>query len=201
MIVLDQVFYAVGLPGWWIGNYSNFLLGIFLSFRTILKMEYKNNLQRGVLLGISTSILFIVYVSVIVGTSHEYLTFDYWLRVWVFRIFLSSLIGCLTGFLLGGSKLQRMPPPKISVAQPAEKRTFAPVERGGVWIVLFLVVGAVLGYFAGYVVWIIFGQIQLLVGIAFPYAALLPPPLIYQIAWTIMGALAFPFKILPEIWK
>lgn len=212
MIVLDRMFHAAGLPGWWIGNSLSVriilmgivssLLGIVLSFRTILRKEYRNNLQKGVSYGILTSILFIIYVSVVVGVYYAYLPFDYWLREWAFPVFLSSLIGCFIGFLLGGGKLQTMPAPqpRISVAKPSGKEEFSPAKAGG-WIVLFLLVGAVIGYFAGYIVWIIFGQIQVAMGVFHPYAALFPPPLIYQIGWAVLGALSFPFKILPELLK
>lgn len=208
MVILDQLFEAIGLRFGWIGtNFSigiiiwgiaSSILGIFLSFRAILKTEYKNSLQTGILLGLVTSILFIIYVSFIITTYDYPIRFDYWLSRWAFGVFLSSLIGSVVGFLLGGVKLERMPPPRISVPQTARTRAVQ-IERGGLWLILFILVGAVIGYFAGYIVWILFGQIQIAIGIAFPYAAIFPPPLVYQIGWTILGALSFPFKILPAL--
>ena len=35
--------------------------------------------------------------------------------------------------------------------------------------------------------------------VAFPYAALFPPPLFYLIAWVVVGVLSFPFKIIPAL--
>lgn len=209
MIVVDRVFDAISLF-YWIGDYFalhfvilgivSALFGIFLSFRTILKAEYRKNLQKGVFFGISASVIFLIYVSFVVGAYHQNVPFHDWLRDWAFRVFLSSLIGCLIGFLLGGSMLQKMPAPQptVSVVQPTEKEKFSPAKAGA-GIVLFLLIGAVMGYFAGYVVWVLFGQIQLALSVFPPYAALSPPPLIYQIGWTVLGALSFPFKILPEL--
>ena len=212
MIVFDQAFYMIGLPGWWIGNYLSVpiivigifssLLGIFISFRAILRMEYRNNLQKGMLLGILTPILFIIYVSMVIGVYHSDIPFNYWLREWAFPVFSSSLIGCFIGFLLGGSKLEKMPAPqlRISAEMPAREEEFSPAKAGA-WVVLFILVGAVMGYFAGYIIWVLFGQIQLALGVFPPYAALFPPPLIYLTGWTVLGALSFPFKILPELLK
>jgi len=200
MIILDRAFDFLGIMQFpWIGNYINLttvalgiacsLLGIFLSFRTILRTEYRENLQKGIILALLTSGLFLLYGAVFVTISYSHLFgFEFWLRTWGIGVFLSSLTGCLVGFLLGGIKLQRMPPPKITER-----------PRVGAWMVLTLVIGAVMGYFAGHIVWIIFGQIQIAIGIAFPYAAIFPSPLIYQIAWTILGALSFPFKVLPAL--
>lgn len=58
----------------------------------------------------------------------------------------------------------------------------------------FITIGAILGYAASWVTWWLFGQIQLLVHIDFPYAAIYPPPLEYQIAWTVGGPLLLFFK-------
>lgn len=92
------------------------------------------------------------------------------------------------------------PQPRISSAESVVKEEFSPVKTGSL-IVLFLLVGAVMGYFGGYIVWILLGQVQLALGVFPPYAALFPPPLIYQVGWAILGALSFPFKILPELLK
>lgn len=193
MIILDQVLFGpffAAIPG-----IMSSLIGIFFSFRTVLKTEYTNSLRRGALLGILTSTLFVLYV---IGI---YQTLRYTVLVWAF---LSSLIGSLLGFWLGGRKLQTMPPPKVSApevsfAQPARKKASNQVKEGITWMILSLIIGAVIGYFAGYIVWIIFGQIQIAMGTAVPYAAIMPPPPIYLIGWTIIGALSFPFKILPEL--
>jgi hypothetical protein len=212
MIVLDQVFNVIGFPGWWIGNYLSVyviiigivssLLSVFISFRTILKVRYSGNFKKGLFLGISTPVFFMVYVSIVVGTYYTDIPFSLWLREWALPVFVSSLIGCLTGFLLGGSRLEKMPAPqpRISRTQPAMKEDISPAKTGA-WMVLFLLVGAVMGYFGGYIVWVLFGQVQLALGVFPPYAALFPPPLIYQVGWTVSGALSFPFKILPKLLK
>jgi len=57
-------------------------------------------------------------------------------------------------------------------------------------LVGMVVGGAVGGYFAGWIIWLLFGQIQLMLGMDFPYAALYTPPLIYQIGWIVYGAVA-----------
>ncbi len=209
MIILDRVFDFIG---WYfiydLGEYFNTvigvvaaLLGIFLSFRTVLKAEYRKTVWNGVFFGISTSIIFLIYGSVVVG-FYMRISLNYWLQVWAFRVFLFSLIGCLIGFLLGGSILRRMPPPqpRVSVVQLTGKEESTPV-KAGVGLVLFLLIGAAMGYFAGYIVWVFFGQIQIALGVFPPYAALFPPPLMYLIGWAVLGALSFPFKILPELSK
>ena len=50
-----------------------------------------------------------------------------------------------------------------------------------------VVLGAFLGFIAGHVIWFLYGQIQLFLGVSHPYAVLYGPPLYYQIAWTIAG--------------
>ena len=57
-----------------------------------------------------------------------------------------------------------------------------------------LIFGAILGFIVGHIVWFVYGQIQLLTGTYYPYAALFGPPLYYQIGWTIFGALGLVFK-------
>ena len=56
--------------------------------------------------------------------------------------------------------------------------------------IIATMIGAVLGFVGGHIVWFIFGQIQLIIGISFPYAAFLGPPIYYQIGWVIFGVLA-----------
>lgn len=52
-----------------------------------------------------------------------------------------------------------------------------------------IVLGIILGYIGGWVVWWLFGQIQLFLHMDFPYCAIYPPPLLYQIAWTVGGSI------------
>jgi len=65
-----------------------------------------------------------------------------------------------------------------------------PEEAVGALLILIGIVafGAVLGFIGGHAVWFIYGQIQLLLGVYYPYAAMFGPPVYYQIAWTILGA-------------
>lgn len=63
------------------------------------------------------------------------------------------------------------------------------------WLVALIVIGAVLGYIAGWVVWWIYGQIQLFLHVDFPYATSYPPPVLYQVAWTIFGPIALLFGL------
>jgi tetratricopeptide (TPR) repeat protein len=53
------------------------------------------------------------------------------------------------------------------------------------WFVLIIVIGAVFGFVGGWIVWYIFGQIQIFLHLEFPYAAMYSPPLLYEAAWTI----------------
>ena len=66
-------------------------------------------------------------------------------------------------------------------------------------LVGIIALGAILGYVGGWVVWWLFGQIQLLLQIDFPYCAMYSPPLYYQVAWIILGAIALPFKSIRKI--
>jgi len=212
MIGLDQLFEAFAFY-YWISNYLSLtvvlngvlssFVGVYIAFRTILRIEYKGNLQKGMAFGTIVPILFIIYVSFVVGVYYTVIPFNMWLLNWAFPVFLSSLIGCVIGFLFGGSRLQKMPPPKprlpaTGVAGTEEK--FSPL-KAGTWMIVFLLVGAVMGYFGGYIIWVLFGQVQLTLGVFPPYAALFPPPPLYAIAWAVVGALSFPFKILPELLK
>lgn len=215
MIIISEVFSAIGLH-WWIvtgfplhtiiNGIISALVGLFLSFRIVLKIEYSDNLKKGLLFGILTSLLFFVYTIIDVSVNYsdyfQTVPFNWWLQTYAVGIFLSSLIGCLVGFIGGGSKLQNMPapPPRVSVVQPTGKEELSPLKAGA-GIILFLLIGGVIGYFGGHIIWIIFGQIQIALGVFPPYAALTSPPLVYQIGWTVLGALSFPFKILPTILK
>jgi len=50
--------------------------------------------------------------------------------------------------------------------------------------------GAILGFFGAHISWYVYGQIQSIMGV-FPSALFYPPNIIYQIAWTIFGVIAF----------
>ena len=54
-------------------------------------------------------------------------------------------------------------------------------------LILFILIGAVLGYIGGWAVWWLFGQLQLFLHVDFPYCAIYTPPSLYQIAWTVFG--------------
>ncbi len=56
---------------------------------------------------------------------------------------------------------------------------------------LLVVFGIVGGYVGGWVVWFLFGRVQVLMGVSFPYAAIYAAPTLYQIAWTTLGAILF----------
>jgi len=58
-----------------------------------------------------------------------------------------------------------------------------------------IALGAILGLIGGHVVWFIYGQIQLSLGVYYPYAAMFGPPLLYQVAWTVFGAIGLLRKL------
>jgi hypothetical protein len=59
--------------------------------------------------------------------------------------------------------------------------------RSVLGIIIIIVIGAVGGYIFALVSWWAYGQIQLFLHVDFPYAALYPVPLYYQIGWTVFG--------------
>jgi len=60
-------------------------------------------------------------------------------------------------------------------------------------LLAIIAIGAVGGYIFATVSWWAYGQIQLFLNMDFPYAALYPVPLYYQIAWTVFGPIVLLF--------
>jgi hypothetical protein len=186
------------------GVISSFL-GIFIAWRYLIKKQYTSNHLTEILLAIITSVLFAVF-----NLAYAYYGyFELMTRIPLqligqvtFGVFLISTITLFIGFLIGGMKLQTMPPPPPPPppALTGEKPKFSVLSAGKA-ILVFILIGGVAGYFLGYLAWIILGQIQLAIGLDFPYAALLPPPLIYLVAWIGVGAIVFTFEIIPSMFK
>jgi hypothetical protein len=219
MIVLTLIsrFIGIGLGTFYIYNMPfslnviaiavlSSVIGTFVAWRFLFRTGYMDNRRTEVLLAVLTSALYLVYSLVDFAYNYPSIAAVVPLQ-WVFQIslgsFVTSLIGTLIGFVACGFKLQRMPPPlppPPSEFGLQESRRFSPTKAGSA-LLLFLLIGAVAGYFIGYISWIVFGQIQVAVGVSFPYAALLPPPSFYLIGWVVVGALSFPFKIIPSLLK
>jgi len=67
--------------------------------------------------------------------------------------------------------------------------------RGILGLFAMIAIGAVGGYIVGWVIWWAYGQIQLMLHVDFPYAALYSPPILYQIGWTVFGPIALLFGL------
>jgi hypothetical protein len=202
-----------------IGLVINIILAIFASFvglfvvwRNFLKIPYKNTRRKEVLFAIYTTLIFTAFSLVYGITNNPEILSHYGNLVAqsTAETFLECLLGFSIGFMLGGTLLRRMappiPPPPSASSQfstTAPEQANAHRTRTGKMIIVFLligaVVGAVVGFLMGYVTWYVFGQIQLAAGVV-PYAALIPPPTYYVLAWTGLGALGFAFEM-PSILK
>lgn len=68
-------------------------------------------------------------------------------------------------------------------------------------IAVLAFIGILAGYLAGWAVWWIYGRIQVLLQIEFPYAALQSPPTIYLVAWSVLGIFFFPFFLGGIFWR
>jgi hypothetical protein len=191
-----------------IAFFSSFI-GLFIIWRNIIKMPYSNSRRKEVLLALFTALVFtlISLTYGVIDSSGELLRYGDFVATSIAWNFLSSLGGFLIGFLIGGIRLQRMAPP--APPPPSSPPTFSPASpeqkppvraRTGKMLVLFLLVGAVVGFLMGCVTWFIFGQIQLAAGIVYAYAAILPPPTYYLLAWTGFGAIGFAFEM-PSLLK
>jgi hypothetical protein len=210
-LIVPGFFYSLGIGA--IVNiimaiFSSFI-GLFLVWRNFLKIQYQNSRLKEALLALITALVFTLF-SFVYGnmiTSGALLRYYELTAIATAETFLTCLTGFLIGFLLGGIRLRRMTPPiSPPPSTPSTFSTTAPEQkpparaRTGKMLVMFLLLGAVVGFFMGYVVWIVFGQIQLAAGIDYPYAALLPPPTYYLLAWTGFGALGFVFEM-PSLLK
>jgi hypothetical protein len=67
--------------------------------------------------------------------------------------------------------------------------------KAGKTIVLFLLIGAVVGFVMGYISWIVYGQIQMAAGFYDLHTAFTPPPTFYLLVWTALGAVSFAFAM------
>jgi hypothetical protein len=59
--------------------------------------------------------------------------------------------------------------------------------RSVLGLLVIIAIGAVGGYIFATVSWWAYGQIQLFLNMDFPYAAMYPVPVQYQIGWTVFG--------------
>ena len=101
------------------------IIGIFVTWRFLLRKEYQNGRLGEVLLAILTAALFLVYSVAIDLVFNDLITalinYDITRMVYPLSLlstFLLSFVGLLIGFLAGGIKLQRMPPPPSAFASP-----------------------------------------------------------------------------------
>jgi parallel beta-helix repeat protein len=178
------------------GFISSFI-GLFVTWRIIIKQKYANQRVKEMLFATVTSVLFVAYL--LAYTSYRHfelfgLLQDLQPALVITWTFATALIGCCLGFLLGGVALKRMPTSTRSTSQPEGRQRLA-FSRVGIGIIL-LFVGFVSGYVAGYIVWAILGQAQVGSDVLFFYAAELPPPLIYLLGWAVFGALIFSLTLL-----
>jgi parallel beta-helix repeat protein len=168
------------------------IAGIFVTWRIIIRQKYLIRRREEMLLAVVASFLFTLYL-LAYSAYHSFELFGF-LQVLqpalvVFWTFATSLVGCCVGFLLGGVGLRRTQLSANLGSQPEGRQKLAAFRVGAAMAILFA--GLISGYAAGYVSWAVFGQIEVGLGMSFPYVAEFPPSLTYLIGWAVVGAFGF----------
>jgi parallel beta-helix repeat protein len=160
---------------------------IFVTWRIIIRKKYANKRWEEMLFSTITASLFTAYlVAYTTYRPFELLGLQQGLQpalvmIWTFA---TALFGCCFGFILGGIGIKRMKAPSNLTAQKEQLQKFA-------FGVVLIFMGFVGGYFAGFIFWAILGQAQIGSNPLFSLAAELPPPLLYLLVWSVVGALIF----------
>ena len=184
-IIVDEIyssmfdFYDVALI--FIGIISA-VLGLTVTTKFIFRFEFGKGSKDGLILAIFSWIIYFSYFFIQYNV--------------LYAVDLAVLIGLFIGFFLYSILLRLDHYNKASKTIP---RTSAKIELSvlniGLGIVPILIFGGLVGVFVSQFVWILFGQIQMVIGMGMPFAAIYSPPLIFQIGWIIVGALGLLLKV------